>query len=499
MSMYGRLAVHPLADAFPLVEGDEFSELVADIREHGLSNPIMLTHDKSTIVDGRNRYRACVKALVDPHFKALPESFTEEQIGNYIRSENIHRRHLNRGQVALVALTFHEYFVELAKKRQVEAASRDRTLPKSSPSDAEVSADLHSTDYQRKSATQAAQAVGASGRAVAQAKAVQKAAPDLAAQVRRGDLALDNAYKQAKARVAEQRKREPEPEPEKLKKRTEPVMLTLRTHTGDEVKYQRPVSKSSFNQTSGPGISWANWSWNPVTGCLHGCDYCYAREIATSDRYSAAYPVGFTPLFHHERLGAPTNTIIPAQYRDDSHESCSDGDCKICAYRRVFVCSMADLYGRWVPDEWIEKVHQSMLDAPQWQYITLTKFPARYVGLEMPPGAWVGTSVDEQKRVRIAEDAFRKIEGGAVKWLSLEPLREPLVFEDLSVFDWVVIGAQTATNQPSGHVPAFAPPIEWVSRIIVQALDAGCKVHCKPNLAANPGVQWLNQYPGGAS
>jgi protein gp37 len=158
---------------------------------------------------------------------------------------------------------------------------------------------------------------------------------------------------------------------------------------------------------------------------------------------------------------------------------------------------MADLYGRWVPDEWIERVHAAMLGSPQWQYILLTKFPARYVGLDLPPNSWVGTSVDEQKRVRIAEDAFREIRGeGLKKWLSLEPLREPLEFTDFSMFDWVVIGAQTETRQPDGVVRAFAPPFWWVAKIALQAHEAGCKVHIKPNCwHSAPGLEWPNEYP----
>lgn len=266
--------------------------------------------------------------------------------------------------------------------------------------------------------------------------------------------------------------------------RPEPTLLTLRTHTGDPVLYPKPSGKPTFNSTPGAGISWANWSWNPVTGCLHGCDYCYARELASSERLKTAYPAGFTPLFHEERLDAPANTVIPGEHRDDP------------AWQRVFVCSMADLYGRWVPQEWIDRVHASMLASPQWQYILLTKFPDRYVGLDMPPCAWVGTSVDEQKRVRIAERAFRQLPDGVIKWLSLEPLKEPLEFTDLSVFDWVVIGAQTETRQPSGTVPAFAPPFEWVARLVAEAREAGCRVHLKPNLVnGKPGMQLPDEYP----
>ncbi|MEO3860923.1 DUF5131 family protein [Acrocarpospora sp. B8E8] len=488
MTKLGPYEVHPFADAFPLIDGEEFEELARDIKSHGQRQPIVLNHDRTVLVDGRNRFRACQTAGVNPVFEALPASYTDSMILDYIVSTNIERRHLNAGQKALIALEYEKAISGAAKAAEAErksAAVGDSSSRNGNSSPTLTVADLPQSPtpepilrpFETKSRERAAKLVGASGRAVQQAKALQRDAPDLAAQVRSGAVALDAADRQRKQRVAALPRPEPAPRPAA-------VMLTLRTNTGQEVAYPKPQGKATFNTSSGDGISWAEWSWNPVTGCLHGCDYCYAREIATSERFKAAYPAGFTPLFHHERLDAPANTVIPAQHRGDP------------AWKRVFVCSMADLYGRWVPDEWIAQVHKSMNASPWWEYLLLTKFPARYVGLDMPPGAWVGTSVDEQKRVRIAEDAFRKIDGVKVKWLSLEPLREPLQFTDLSMFDWIVIGAQTETRQPTGVVPAFAPPFEWVARIVAQAREAGCRVHLKPNLSnGRPGMQMPNEYP----
>jgi hypothetical protein len=66
------------------------------------------------------------------------------------------------------------------------------------------------------------------------------------------------------------------------------------------------------------------------------------------------------------------------------------------------------------------------------------------------------------------------------------------------MFDWVVIGAQTETRQPDGTVASFAPPLEWVARIYLQALEAGCKVHIKPNIKnGRPGIVWPDEYPEG--
>jgi N6-adenosine-specific RNA methylase IME4/ParB-like chromosome segregation protein Spo0J len=91
------LEFHPLANIFPLVEDAEFDELVADIREHGLHEPIVVYEDK--VLDGRNRLRACVAAGVEPAF--IP--YTGDDPISYVVSLNLRRRHLNESQRAMVA------------------------------------------------------------------------------------------------------------------------------------------------------------------------------------------------------------------------------------------------------------------------------------------------------------------------------------------------------------------------------------------------------------
>ncbi len=87
---------HALADLFPLIEGAEFDELVKSIRDHGLREPITLYN--GLILDGRNRYRACDEALVEPRF----EEFTGDDPYAFVADKNLHRRHLNPSQLGMI-------------------------------------------------------------------------------------------------------------------------------------------------------------------------------------------------------------------------------------------------------------------------------------------------------------------------------------------------------------------------------------------------------------
>ena len=237
-------------------------------------------------------------------------------------------------------------------------------------------------------------------------------------------------------------------------------------------EHSSKATPSTFNRTN-DSIEWAWWTWNPVTGCRHGCAYCYARDIAM--RFSGT----FAPQFHPDRLEAPRNTKVP-------HLPLAAAEVLIGS-TNVFVCSMADLFGEWVPQSWIDDVLDAVRAAPQWNFIFLTKNPNRMVGISWPANAWVGTTVDCQARVASALAAFGQINALA-KFVSCEPMNEPLDFGDgLSMFDWVIIGGRSA----SSGAPEFKPPWQWSYRLALAAHDAGCKVYEKPNI----GETRIREYP----
>ena len=227
-----------------------------------------------------------------------------------------------------------------------------------------------------------------------------------------------------------------------------------------------------FNRQTNENIEWAKWSWNPVTGCLHGCTYCYARDIA--NRFYEDLPGDrFAPVLYPSRLLAPENMKSPKNVKRDLGE------------KNVFTCSMADLFGKWVPEEWIHMVLDSVANAPEWNFLFLTKLPKRLLDFELPENAWFGCTVDTQARVTTAELVFNRIKA-SVKFVSCEPLLEPVQFKRLEIFDWLIIGGRSAST----GAPEFRPPRAWVNSLEEQAKLANCPIYEKTNLLAR-----IKEYP----
>ena len=238
-------------------------------------------------------------------------------------------------------------------------------------------------------------------------------------------------------------------------------------------------------------IDWADATWNPVTGCLHGCEYCYARRIA--ERFGSnlmpiftnypvldepvrsvgfdgekiqPYPFDFTPTFHRYKLDTPHHWKKP---------------------RNIFVCSMADLFGEWVPDEWIRDVFEACEAAPQHRYLFLTKNPSRYSRLykegKLPHliDCWWGASTPRM------DDSYNI---GYKTFASIEPIYEDFSSAEAPLCGWVIIGAETGNRKGK-----IVPRKEWISTFAKKCEYDGVPVFMKESLRELMGSDFRQEFP----
>lgn len=178
---------HEYAELFPMLGDAELSELAASVKSNGLREPVVLYCGK--VLDGRNRLRACGIAGVEPRFAELPDGQDPLQ---FVLDHNLHRRHLNESQRAMVGARLKEIYSAEAKERQ-----------KRKPADSVVK---NFTPQNGKSRDKAAEAVNVSGPLIdAAAKVAKQGVPELAAAVVAGDIAVTRAAKIAALPEAEQR------------------------------------------------------------------------------------------------------------------------------------------------------------------------------------------------------------------------------------------------------------------------------------------------------
>jgi len=252
-------------------------------------------------------------------------------------------------------------------------------------------------------------------------------------------------------------------------------------------------------------IDWCDATWNPVTGCYHDCPYCYARGIA--NRFGTPmqgegfrntyivekpirktampgtigainpYPRGFRPTFHRYRLDIPARWTKP---------------------RTIFVCSMADLFGEWVPDEWIVDVLNACRLAPQHRYLFLTKNPRRYDQLEdagiiteEDQNFWLGSTTTDINRDLLhwnrALHTFQSCEPMLAPW---NPAGEPNRKYEGAWPEWVIFGAETG-NRKGKIIPEKA----WIDNAVQMCRNIGAKVFMKESLRGLMGADFRQETP----
>jgi protein gp37 len=235
------------------------------------------------------------------------------------------------------------------------------------------------------------------------------------------------------------------------------------------------------------GIEWTDYTWNPVGGCQHGCRWhmpdgtiaeCYAETVAERVAQST-YIHGFE---HH--YWNPHLLEEPLKLKKPS---------------KIFIDSMSDLMGHWVPDEQIHQVLEICRQAPWHSFQVLTKNAPRLINFDFPHNVWVGVSapptvmfgkhLTSEQQLRMLETMLRSLEkvNAPIHWMSIEPLSFDIApYLRSSNLQWSVIGA--ATN----GVKTYQPRPEWIENVL-EVLDAqNTKVFFKGNLKWLP---WREEMP----
>ena len=200
-------------------------------------------------------------------------------------------------------------------------------------------------------------------------------------------------------------------------------------------------------------IPWTEHTWNPVTGCDKyslGCVNCYASAMARRLRGRYGYP-----------LDDPFKVTLRQERLDKPFEWKNGG--------LVFVCSMADLFHKDVPTDFIIQIMDVMRRADHHQFQVLTKRAHRLQELESvvewPANVWLGVTVEKSQYFQRMDQLLAT--SAAVKFLSLEPLLGPMPNLPLDDgIDWIIVGGE------SGARPRPMAP-EWVIDVRDQCQATG--------------------------
>ncbi len=220
-------------------------------------------------------------------------------------------------------------------------------------------------------------------------------------------------------------------------------------------------------------IEWCDFTWNPITGCLNGCPFCYARRIAERFRGTPSFPNGFDPTIHRDRLKAPFYLKKKRQ--------------------RVFTCSMGELYADNY-ENWTIDILSTIKKCTDQTFITLTKQPQNLCRWSpFPDNCWVGVSATCEDELLTACAELASVIA-PVKFLSLEPLLKWDKHTQMDWFgtalalgriSWIIVGAQTQPYRP--------PSRESVLEIFHATDHENVALFLKDNLKPLLGVDSLRQ------
>jgi len=198
------MEIHPLCAAYPDFSQEKFDELCSNIKKNGLQHEIVLYEDQ--ILDGRHRYKACLKVGVKPSFVQW-----KGQCGDpvaFVKAENDTRRQLTQGEIAAISLQLDTIWKKMqqlreeGKKKQATAAPGVRG-GKSQPR-SPLSVPIKAIDTTKELAKKA----GVGKTIMTKALTIQDVLPEFLPRIARGETSIDAVYPQAVKKRQEEKPKE---------------------------------------------------------------------------------------------------------------------------------------------------------------------------------------------------------------------------------------------------------------------------------------------------
>jgi protein gp37 len=238
-------------------------------------------------------------------------------------------------------------------------------------------------------------------------------------------------------------------------------------------------------------ISWCDYSSNPLRYRERetGSDvwFCIKKSPGCLNCYSEARAIAWG-------RGGPFTRPNLSRVEPYLH----DGECRQLAAsraisgKRVFVGDMTDVFGDWVPDDFLIRLFGVFDARPDVVFQILTKRPRRLPSFAAtlagtvvggwPANVWIGASVEDQLRAEQRIPHLLDVPA-AVRFLSCEPLLGPIDLSPwLDRLQWVVVGGESGAE----HRPM---KLDWLTSIADQCQQAGVPCFVKQDAARSPGRQ----------
>lgn len=404
----------PFSSLFPIKDVVR-KAILEDMTKYGFDESKPIDVWNGIVIDGHTR----LSCALELYIKKIPIYVHEE-----FDSEDIALEYAIHSQASRRSLTDSELLrcIEELDKRKTKAEAGSMKGKKQASPDASFS--------EGKSAKRTAELVGTSQGKVERArKVLDDADEDTKEKVKSGKISINKAYNETVSKKGTYE------EGNYIYKKVDDDMYDLYVATPKSKKFfaelaPNPDGKGSFLDT--------------IAGCAGTCDHCRIKEV--------------NPTFYPAHINAPSN-IKPKGSKLTS--------------KLIYLNYGGEWMGKWVPQSWIDKTIAMAEDNKDWQFLTLTRYPKRLLKFKFPQNMWLGATILTQKDVEVVEGVFTEIKG-RIRFANIEPMTSEITFNDMGVFDWVVIGAQ--------YSPAKQPEWEWIRNVIAQATEYGVPIFIKPSV-----------------